>query len=206
MRQGSSRSRPPSPLISRRNDVPTTTAPTGGTAAACTRLCEAVGAVVVGTSFQHEISGRGGRAQQAEVVDRVVAHSGEMSLLALSVQVFGAPRQMALIPAGAFYPAPRVDSAVLRIDRYAVPAVPADLIPVLFNLARAGFQQRRKQLRNSLAAGLGMAASEADGLLLRAAIRPDRRAQELTLTEWERLAQALATVRGKDAASGGQPI
>jgi 16S rRNA (adenine1518-N6/adenine1519-N6)-dimethyltransferase len=143
---------------------------------------------------------------QAEVADRIVATAGEMSLLALSVQAYGAPRRMAAIPASAFFPVPQVDSAVLRIDRHPVPVIPADLIPSFFRLARAGFQQRRKQLRNSLASGLGIPAAEASSLLERAMIRPDRRAQELALEDWERLARCLASVTGKKPASAGPAV
>ena len=138
---------------------------------------------------------------QAEVVDRIVAAAGEMSLLALSIQVYGAPRRMAGIPAGAFFPVPQVDSAVLRIDRHPLPVIPAELIPPFFRLARAGFQQRRKQLRNSLASGLGIPAAEASSLLGQAEIRPDRRAQELAFEDWERLARCLTSVAGKGPAS-----
>jgi len=140
---------------------------------------------------------------QAEVVDRIVAVAGEMSLLALSIQVFGMPKRMAAIAAGAFFPVPQVDSAVLRIDRHPMPAIPAELIPSFFRLARAGFQQRRKQLRNSLASGLGIPAAEASSLLEEEGIRPDRRAQELPLGDWERLARVLVSVKGEGTASDG---
>jgi 16S rRNA (adenine1518-N6/adenine1519-N6)-dimethyltransferase len=143
---------------------------------------------------------------QAEVVDRIVAVAGGMSLLALSIQVYGSPRRMAAIAAGAFFPVPQVDSAVLRIDRHPVPVIPTELFPSFFRLARAGFQQRRKQLRNSLASGLGMPAAEASSLLEQAGIRPDRRAQELGLGDWERLAQALDSVNGEGAASDGAVV
>lgn len=128
---------------------------------------------------------------QAEVVDRVIAEAGDMSLLALSVQVYGQARRVAHIPAGAFFPAPEVDSAVLRIDRHLRPAVAPELIPAFFRVARAGFQQRRKQLHNALSAGLGLGAGEVASLLERAAVRPEARAQELALADWERLARQM---------------
>jgi 16S rRNA (adenine1518-N6/adenine1519-N6)-dimethyltransferase len=128
---------------------------------------------------------------QAEVVDRITAQAGEMSLLALSVQVYGLARRAAHIPAGAFFPAPEVDSAVLRIDRHPRPAIAPEQIPAFFRVARAGFQQRRKQLHNALSAGLGLGAAEVAGLLARAAVRPDVRAQELTLADWERIARQM---------------
>jgi 16S rRNA (adenine1518-N6/adenine1519-N6)-dimethyltransferase len=143
---------------------------------------------------------------QAEVVDRVVATAGEMSLLALSVQVYGAARRMAGIPAGAFFPAPRVDSAVLRIDRHLRPLIPAELLPAFFRLARAGFQQRRKQLRNALASGLGQPAESVARTLVRASIRPEARAQELSFEDWERLARVLVAEQGKEFASDGAGV
>ena len=140
---------------------------------------------------------------QSEVVDRIAASAGEMSLLALSVQVYGAPKRMAAVPAGAFFPVPQVDSAVVRIDRHPAPVIPADLLPVFFRLARAGFHQRRKQLRNSLASGLGITAAKASELLELAAIRPERRAQELVLEEWERLARVVVAAKGDGFGSAG---
>ncbi len=128
---------------------------------------------------------------QAEVVERVIAEAGDMSLLALSVQVYGQARRVAHIPAGAFFPAPEVDSAVLRIDRHLRPAVAPELIPAFFRVARAGFQQRRKQLHNALSAGLGLGAGEVAALLERAGVRPEARAQELALADWERLARQM---------------
>jgi 16S rRNA (adenine1518-N6/adenine1519-N6)-dimethyltransferase len=140
---------------------------------------------------------------QAEVVDRVVAAAGELSLLALSVQVYGEARRMAGIPAGAFFPAPQVDSAVLRIDRHPRAAIPPELLPAFFRLARAGFQQRRKQLRNALASGLGRPPESAAQLLVRASVRPQARAQELTLADWERMARVLVVEAGEGTASDG---
>ncbi len=138
---------------------------------------------------------------QAEVVDRIVATAGEMSLLALSVQVYGAARRMAGIPAGAFFPAPQVDSAVLRIDRHQQPAIPAEILPAFFRLARAGFQQRRKQLRNSLAPAVGQPTAGVTRMLDHASIRPEARPQELTLADWERLARILVAEQGEGSTS-----
>jgi len=139
---------------------------------------------------------------QAEVVDRLVATAGAMSLLALSVQVYGAARRMAVLPAGAFFPIPQVDSAVVRIDRHPQPAIPADLLPLFFRLARAGFQQRRKQLRNALAAAISQPPAAVTRLLAQASIRPEGRAQELTLADWERLARVLVVGQGEGTTSG----
>ena len=127
---------------------------------------------------------------QREVADRVVAEAGEMSLLALSVQIYGEAAITGRIPAGAFYPQPKVDSAILKIERYDTPRIQPELIGRVFQLARAGFGQKRKKLRNSLAAGCGVSTREAEAWLENSGIDPAIRAQQLTVEQWGGLASA----------------
>lgn len=124
---------------------------------------------------------------QREVAQRICAEPGDMSLLALSVQVYGKPRIAARIPAGAFFPAPKVDSAVLTIDIYPFPLIRPELLNIFFQLIKAGFSQKRKTLRNALSAGLHISPAEAAALLTRANIDPQRRAETLSIKEWESL-------------------
>jgi 16S rRNA (adenine1518-N6/adenine1519-N6)-dimethyltransferase len=124
---------------------------------------------------------------QEQVAERICSAPGDMSLLALSVQVYGQPTIIARIPAGAFYPPPNVNSAVLRIDRYASPFIPSDHLQSFFQLTKAGFSQKRKTLRNSLAAGLHQPPSAVEKLLTEANIDPMRRAETLSLPEWRHL-------------------
>jgi 16S rRNA (adenine1518-N6/adenine1519-N6)-dimethyltransferase len=133
---------------------------------------------------------------QQEVAERVVSGPGAMSLLAISVQLYGIPTIVARIPGKAFYPQPKVDSAVLSIDIYSEPQVPGELIGTVFMLARAGFSQKRKQLRNALAGGLDMKPVEIAARLQEAAIPHSKRAQELSLADWVRLAQVFAREKG----------
>lgn len=128
---------------------------------------------------------------QREVAERIVAHPGSLSLLAISVQIYGKPRIAARIPSEAFYPKPKVDSAVLRIDVHPEAIVSSELIPTLFKLARAGFGQKRKQLRNALAGGLHLSPEITMEWLEKAAIPPKARAQELGLEAWAQLAQVV---------------
>lgn len=129
---------------------------------------------------------------QLEVARRIVAEPGRMSLLAVSVQLFGRASLVHRIPAGAFYPRPKVDSAVIRIDPFAQPPIPAEGQTHFFRVVRAGFGQKRKQLKNSLAAGLPYAGPEIVAALEQAGIAPTRRAETLSLTEWQRLAALLS--------------
>jgi 16S rRNA (adenine1518-N6/adenine1519-N6)-dimethyltransferase len=124
---------------------------------------------------------------QKEVAERICAGPGDMSLLALSVQVYGKPEITARIPAHAFFPLPAVDSAVLRVDIYHQPRIEPGLLKTFFRLTKAGFSQKRKTLRNSLSAGLHISPTDSATLLTAAGIDPQRRAETLGMEEWERL-------------------
>lgn len=135
---------------------------------------------------------------QQEVAERICAKDGKFSLLALSVQVFGVPRIQARIAAGCFYPAPDVDSAVLSITLYPQPLIATEELDTFFRLARAGFSQKRKTLRNTLTAGLGLPAVQAESLLTAAGIDPRRRAETLSIAEWGRLTDAWKRTQPSD--------
>ncbi|HKI54211.1 MAG TPA: 16S rRNA (adenine(1518)-N(6)/adenine(1519)-N(6))-dimethyltransferase RsmA [Anaerolineales bacterium] len=124
---------------------------------------------------------------QKEVATRICAEPGDMSLLALSVQIYGKPRIAKHIPASAFFPAPKVDSAVLCIDIYPSPKIQPDTLNTFFKLIKAGFSQKRKTLRNSLSAGLHISTQGAEELLKNANIDQRRRAETLSIEEWQRL-------------------
>jgi 16S rRNA (adenine1518-N6/adenine1519-N6)-dimethyltransferase len=124
---------------------------------------------------------------QQEVASRICAEPGDMSLLALSVQVYGSPQIMAHIPANAFYPPPNVDSSIIRIDRYPSPLIPSDELEAFFRLIKAGFSQKRKTLRNALAGGLHLSPLSVKAMLKDAHIDPMRRAETLSLSEWHHL-------------------
>jgi 16S rRNA (adenine1518-N6/adenine1519-N6)-dimethyltransferase len=127
---------------------------------------------------------------QREVAERIVAGPGKMSLLAVSVQFYGRPQIVARVPAGAFYPPPKVDSAVIRIEtgREAALELPQGVDEkAFFRVVRAGFSQKRKMLRNALRAGLGQKPPAIEAALRRAEIDPRHRAETLSLEEWVRL-------------------
>lgn len=124
---------------------------------------------------------------QREVARRICARQGDMSLLALSVQVYGHPEIITHIPASAFYPPPKVDSSVLRIDLFASPLIPAPELELFFLLIKAGFSQKRKTLRNALSGGLRMPSAMAEALLIASDIDPMRRAETLDIAEWHHL-------------------
>ncbi|HJX37684.1 MAG TPA: 16S rRNA (adenine(1518)-N(6)/adenine(1519)-N(6))-dimethyltransferase RsmA [Anaerolineae bacterium] len=132
---------------------------------------------------------------QREVAERIVAGPGDMSLLAVSVQFYSRARIVARAPSGAFYPSPRVRSAVVRLDVHPEPQVEVDDTDRFFDVVRAGFAQRRKQLRNSLSQGLGLAVDEVVEALRRAGIDERQRPQELTIEQWAQVSRELTPAK-----------
>lgn len=126
---------------------------------------------------------------QREVAERICAKPNRMSLLALSVQIYGHPEIEAYIPASAFYPSPIVESAIVRVDIYPDPVIAESDIDAFFRLAKAGFSQKRKTLRNALSGGMVWSKDKTENTLNAAGINPQRRAETLSLDEWNRLLQ-----------------
>lgn len=131
---------------------------------------------------------------QQEVAEAIVAGPGKRSVLSISVQFYGRPGIVARVPAASFYPAPEVDSAVVKIEVYPRPPVEVDE-EGFFRLVRAGFTATRKQVANSLAQGLKLPKSEVLTLLEEARLDPRRRAETFTLEEWATLWRAFDRVR-----------
>lgn len=130
---------------------------------------------------------------QAEVAERIAAAPPKMSVLAVSVQLYGRPEIAGRIKAAAFSPPPEVDSAILRItdigkdlDRTLGGLTEADF----FRVVRAGFAEKRKQLHNTLARNLAIPGETVTELLEAAGIDSTRRAETLTIPEWVALARA----------------
>ena len=135
---------------------------------------------------------------QSEVAERVCAKPNDMSLLAVSVQYYGKPTFAGKLNAAAFWPRPEVDSAVLRIDTYPTPPwdVPSDV--AFFKMVKAGFSQKRKQLKNSIAATLRWESAQITELGALSGIELTRRAETLTLKEWAALTRAAESVNPSD--------
>ena len=128
---------------------------------------------------------------QREVAERLVASPGQMSLLALSVQFYGAPQIVTYVPATAFYPPPRVDSAVVRVDLHPAPLLDTATSELFFEMIHAGFAEKRNA-HNSLTRHLDTPHETIERWLAEAAIDPMRRPQTLSLEEWLRLTRIAA--------------
>ncbi len=131
---------------------------------------------------------------QMEVAERMIAKPDDMSILSVSVQVFGRPQIAARLNPSVFWPRPEVESAVVRIDIYDKPIVDISDYKTFFRVVRAGFGQKRKQLKNALSSGLGLDAEKTAFVFDTSKIDSRRRAETLTLDEWAVLTQAYTTL------------
>ena len=129
---------------------------------------------------------------QLEVAERVVARPGRASYLSNLVQAVADVRLVRRVAPGAFYPPPKVTSAVLHILPRAEREVSDDLLPGFLELVQAGFTQPRKTLANSLAQGLGLPRKQVEARLVAAGIDSGARPQHLQIADWLALLHARA--------------
>jgi 16S rRNA (adenine1518-N6/adenine1519-N6)-dimethyltransferase len=141
---------------------------------------------------------------QAEVAERVAAPPGQMSYLSVFVQNVAQAAVVARVPAAAFEPAPKVDSAVLRLRRRPDPWIPpGERRDPFYRIVQAAFRQRRKQIHNGLGRELPLPAGVLDAALAGCRIDPQRRPQTLSLDEWACLAGHLIGELGPDRRGRG---
>ena len=124
---------------------------------------------------------------QREVAERITAAPGEMSILSVSIQLFGQPEIVQIVPKNSFWPKPEVDSAILKITPYKKIGHGIDDIKLFFRIVKAGFGERRKQLHNALSGGLVLDDQLVRNTLAGAGIDPTTRAQDLSLSEWGKI-------------------
>lgn len=127
---------------------------------------------------------------QKEVAEKICARAGDHSVLSLQVQIFGKPQIVCKVPRNSFYPAPEVDSAVIKITTYAQPLI--NDTHEFFKLIHGCFAQKRKTLSNSLRSALPISKEQIHALLEKSKIDPMRRPQELTIEEWQGLLTSIS--------------
>lgn len=134
---------------------------------------------------------------QKEVAERMAAKPGDASLLSIMVQLYARVSIVRYVSAAQFYPMPKVDSAVVKLEVYDRPPVVVDDPEAMLKVVSAGFSRRRKQLHNALAQSLWFPPGGAYEVLEMAGIDPARRAQTLSLEEWARLYRAYREMQQK---------
>jgi 16S rRNA (adenine1518-N6/adenine1519-N6)-dimethyltransferase len=124
---------------------------------------------------------------QKEVAERVAARQGEMSILAVSAQVYAEARLGVEVPKEYFTPPPKVDSQVVVLETREMPIVKPDDERLFFRVVKAGFSSKRKKLRSSISAGLALDKLATEQLLTKAHVDPNDRAEDLSLDDWLRI-------------------
>ena len=127
---------------------------------------------------------------QKEVAQIICAKPPNMSILAVSAQFYANAKIISYVSKNCFLPAPKVDSAVIKIIPHNKYNMPADLF---FKIVKAGFSHPRKQLLNNLAAGLKLDKIKIGTLLSENNIKPTQRAETLSVDDWKNLARMLIT-------------
>ncbi|MBQ8134703.1 MAG: 16S rRNA (adenine(1518)-N(6)/adenine(1519)-N(6))-dimethyltransferase RsmA [Clostridia bacterium] len=130
---------------------------------------------------------------QKEAADRICAQPGtrESGAISAAVNYYSRPEMLFKVSKGSFLPAPKVDSAVIRLHILKEPPVSVQDEKMFFKVVKAAFSQRRKTLPNSLSSGLSLPKQEVAALLDAVGIKPNARAEEMTM---ENLAQITNTI------------
>lgn len=131
---------------------------------------------------------------QKEVAERMAAQPGKMSILAVATQYYAQATLGPVVPAELFTPPPKVDSQIITLRRREQMLYPDISTKLYFRIIKAGFSAKRKKLRSSLSAGLGISKIEVEKLLLKAQVNPDDRAETLSLDEWASVIRAYSSI------------
>jgi len=130
---------------------------------------------------------------QKEVAERLAAKEGDMSILAISAQVYATVELSDAVPAALFTPPPKVDSQVVILNTRPTPLIPADEEKDFFKVVKAGFSAKRKKLRSSISAGLSLSKQQTEAYLAQAGIDPNDRAEALSIHDWKKLTQIVTS-------------
>ena len=121
---------------------------------------------------------------QKEVVERIMSQAPKMNLLALSVQFYAEVEKIAEVPADSFYPAPQVDSAIIKIKPNKKRLESYEEEKRFFKILRIGFSSKRKMLKNNLTTSLGVSLKNLEKILIDIGLNPDLRAEHLKISDW----------------------
>lgn len=137
---------------------------------------------------------------QKEVAERVVADTNELSLLAVSVQFYGNPQIIHVVSKTSFWPEPKVDSAVIKIDNIKTEKQILEDNRTsghnfnekqFFQVVKAGFSAKRKQIHNNLASSLHVKTNKIKEILVESGIKPEHRPQDVSIYSWKKLTSTL---------------
>lgn len=130
---------------------------------------------------------------QKEAAQRICAEVGsrESGAVTVSVNYYSKPEMLFTVSSGSFMPAPKVDSAVMRLDVYEEPPIKLDDDKKFFTVVKAAFSQRRKTVLNSISSSLGLEKNVVNGILLDSGVDPRSRAEKLTMEDFAEISRRI---------------
>lgn len=132
---------------------------------------------------------------QKEVAERICAKPGDMSTLAISVQLYGEPEIVDIVKSDCFFPAPKVDSAILKIKiQESKIKINSENEKAFFRSVNVGFSSRRKKLLNNLSSGYHLDRKIVSDIMIQTGLSDNVRAQELTIEDWLSLSKKLESL------------
>lgn len=136
---------------------------------------------------------------QKEAADRICAAPGtrESGAISAAVHYYSEPEMLFKVSAGSFLPAPKVDSEVIKLNILREPPVNVNDEKLFFRVVKASFLQRRKTLSNSLSSGLSMSKQKINELLEKSEIKPNARAEEMTMEQFARITNELEKINNE---------
>jgi len=124
---------------------------------------------------------------QREVAEKICTKKNDMSLLSVSINFYADPELIEIVKKDSFFPVPKVNSAIIRLKNIGIKYPEIKNIDLFFQIVKAGFSQKRKKLHNSIASGLRIENIEIKNILKKAKIDSNRRAETLSLNEWQNI-------------------
>ncbi len=130
---------------------------------------------------------------QKEAAQRICAEVGsrESGAVTVSVNYYSKPEMLFTVSSGSFMPAPKVDSAVMRLDVYKEPPIKLDDDKKFFTVVKAAFSQRRKTVLNSISSSLALEKNVVNGILLDSGVDPRSRAEKLTMEDFAEISRRI---------------
>ncbi len=131
---------------------------------------------------------------QKEAAKRICAEVGsrDSGAVTVSVNYYSKPEMLFSVSAGSFMPAPKVDSAVMRLNVYKEPPIKVENEKIFFSVVKAAFSQRRKTVLNSISSSLGLEKGVVNGVLLDSGVDPRLRAEKLTMDDFAEISRRIA--------------
>ena len=130
---------------------------------------------------------------QKEAAQRICAEVGsrESGAVTVAVNFYSKPEMLFQVSAGSFMPAPKVDSAVMRLNVYEQPLFELEDEKKFFTVVKAAFAQRRKTVLNSISSSLGLEKSVVNDVLLDSGVDPRSRAEKLSMNDFAEISRRI---------------